>query len=46
LAPVLVGDVGAFEHGPPHEVIAALHDEDGLPISAKLRPVRLHVGRR
>ena len=44
--PVLVGDVAAFEHGPPPEVIDVLHDEDGLPVAAKLRPVRLQAARR
>ena len=45
-APVLVGDVAAFEHGPSHEIVSVLQDDEGRPVAVKLRPVRLHVGRR
>lgn len=38
--PVFVGDVVAFDDGPPHEIVAVLHAEDGRPVGVKVRPVR------
>ena len=39
--PVLVGDLVAFDEGPPHEIVAVLHAEEGRPVGVKVRPVRL-----
>jgi hypothetical protein len=37
--PVLVGDILAFDEGPPQEVVSVFRDPDGRPVRVTVRPV-------
>jgi hypothetical protein len=37
--PVLVGDIVAFDEGPPQEIVSVFRDLDGRPVGVTVRPV-------